>query len=201
MTAALAAEPIGAEEIFAIALENRPDIRADHAKIAQAEANVRVEDLKAYPQVTPQIGYTRQFQTKAIGYPDANSYLLSLTTTMPFVDRNQGNRGKARSVLAQQRYDLQGDLVDLRAEIEQIARQFRTAHENASAVAAEQLKLATEVRDSINKAYAAGGRPLVDALDAERNFRETYRTYITGRANYWRALHKVNAAAGKQVLK
>ncbi len=201
LTGKLTAEPIAADDAYRLALENRPDIKADQYKIAQAEATVVSEDRRAYPLVTPQIGYIRQFQQKAIGFPDANSYLVSVTTTLPLFDRNQGNRARARSLAVQQHYGLQGDLVDLRSEIEQATKQFRMAYLNATSVAEEQLKLATEVRDSINQAYNTGGRPLVDVLDAQRNYRETYRTYITGRANYWRSLYKLNAAIGKQVVK
>ena len=90
-------------------------------------------------------------------------------------------------------------LVDLRAEIEEAVRDFSTAYQNARSVAQEQLKLAAEVRDSITKAYDAGGRPLIDVLDAERSYRDTYRLYISSRANYWRSVYKYNSAIGKQV--
>jgi len=45
----------------------------------------------------------------------------------------------------------------------------------------------------------AGGRPLLDVLDAQRNFRDTYRTYITSRATYWREVYQYGAAIGQQV--
>ena len=90
-------------------------------------------------------------------------------------------------------------VVDLRAEIEEVVRDFSTAYQNAKSVAQEQLKLAAEVRDSITKAYDAGGRPLIDVLDAERTYRDTYRLYISSRANYWRSVYKYNSAIGKQV--
>ena len=44
-----------------------------------------------------------------------------------------------------------------------------------------------------------GGRPLIDVLDAQRSYRDTYRLYISSRADYWRALCKYNSVIGKQV--
>jgi cobalt-zinc-cadmium efflux system outer membrane protein len=114
-------------------------------------------------------------------------------------DRNQGNRAKAQSVAAQNSCNLQAGVVDLRAEIEEAVRNFATAYQTAKSVAQEQVRLAAEVRDSITRAYNAGGRPLIDVLDAQRSFRDTYRLYISSRADYWRALYKYNAAIGKQV--
>jgi outer membrane protein, heavy metal efflux system len=187
------------EDAFAMAQANRPDIQSLRWQISKAHADVVVEDRKACPQITPMAGYTRQFQTEVLGVPDADSLTLSVTTTLPFFDRNQGGRMKARSVALQNNLNLEAGLVDLRAEIEQAVQELRTAYRNAGAVAQEQLKLAGDVRDSITTAYRVGGRPLIDVLDAERNYRETYRLYLSSRANYWRFLYKFSAAIGKQV--
>jgi cobalt-zinc-cadmium efflux system outer membrane protein len=201
LAALLFAPPLPAEQAYAQAVENRPDIEGLRRTIRKAGADIDVETRKAYPQVTPQLGYTRQFQEKAIGFPDANSWSAAVSITLPVFDRNQGNRAKMESVLAQGTLNLQGALVDLRAEIEQVAQEFRTAYQNAQAVATEQLKLAEEVRDSIKEAYRIGGRPLLEYLDAQRNYRETYRLYISSRANYWRSLYRFNGAVGRQVVK
>ncbi|HEX3313791.1 MAG TPA: TolC family protein [Gemmataceae bacterium] len=187
------------DEAFAIAQENRPDILSLRWKIDKAQADTIVEHRKAFPEVTAKLGYSRQFQTRAIGMPDANSYFTGVDVTLPIFDRNQGNRLKASSNLAQSQYDYQAGLVDLRAEIEQVLTELRMAQATAEAAGGEQLKLAGEVLDAITKAYAAGGRPLLDVLDAQRNFRDTYRLYITSRANYWRASVKLSATLGKKL--
>jgi cobalt-zinc-cadmium efflux system outer membrane protein len=200
LDAPLTGEPLPADEAFAIAQQNRPDIRSLRVQVSKAEADTVVERRKAFPQITPQFGYTRQFQIP-IGSPDFDSWDASLTATLPLFDRNQGNRAKAQSVTVQNRYNLQAGLVDLRAEIEEAVQNFSTAYQKAGAVAQEQVKLAAEVRDSIAKAYDVGGRPLIDVLDAERSYRETYRLYISSRADYWRAVYKYNSAIGKQVTR
>jgi cobalt-zinc-cadmium efflux system outer membrane protein len=168
-------------------------------KIEKAQADTIVEHRKAFPEVTGKLGYARQFQTRAIGAPDANSYFTGVDVTLPIFDRNQGNRLKASSNLAQSQYDYQAGLVDLRSEIEQVLFELKTSQATAEAAGGEQLKLASEVLEAITKAYAAGGRPLLDVLDAQRNFRDTYRLYITSRANYWRASVKLSATLGKKL--
>jgi cobalt-zinc-cadmium efflux system outer membrane protein len=200
LDAPITAGPPPVEEAFSLAEENRPDIQSLRWQVTKAQADTLVERRKGYPQVTPMFGYTRQFQTSVLGVPDADSLTVSLTTTLPFFDRNQGNRMKSQSVAVQNSLNLQAGIVDLRAEIEQVVQDFSTAYRNAVAIAQEQLKLAAEVRDSITKAYEVGGRPLIDVLDAQRNYRETYRLYISSRANYWRSLYKFSAAVGKQVV-
>lgn len=189
-----------AEEALALAVEERPDLAALRLRLQQAEANQLVEQRKAWPAVTPFLGYTRQFQRRAMAMPDASSFGFGMEASLPFFDRNQGNRLKAQSLTAQSQYQLQAGLVGLRAEVEQAVQEVRTAAANARNVAQEQLKLAAEVRDGITQAYEAGGRPLLDVLDAQRNYRETYRLYITSRAALARAIAQLNAAVNRRLL-
>jgi len=99
----------------------------------------------------------------------------------------------------QAKIDYEATLVALRAEIETAAQELKAARNNAEAAAEDQLKLANEVLQSITAAYETGGRPLVDMLDAQRNFRETNRSYISTRAAYWRSVYRYYSAIGKQI--
>ena len=189
----------GAAEAFDLALDNRPDVKAIKARMIQTEANVIVEDRKKYPELIPMLGWTRQYQVAAMGQPDAGSWNASLTTQLPFFNRNQGNRAKASSYAVQAKIDYEATLVALRAEIETTAQELKAARNNAEAVAGEQLRLANEVLQSITDAYEAGTRTLVEMLDAQRNFRDTNKSYISMRAGYWRALYRYYSATGKQI--
>lgn len=192
------ARPATAEESYAMAVENRPDIAALRRKVGRARADVVVERRNALPEVTPEFTLAHQYQ-EAIGSPDISAWGVGLEVTVPLFNRNQGNRSKAVSAVCQNNYELQTGLLDLRAEIVETVATLETARQNAASVAQEELTLAGGVRDAINKAYEAGGRPLIDVLDAQRNFRETYRIYISSRAEYWRAVYRYNSAIGKQV--
>lgn len=192
-------DPLPVEEAMEIALTQRPDINALRSAIQQARSETWVEYRNAFPEMAARIGYTRQFQERAIGFPDANSFGFGLGMSLPVHNRNQGNRVRAASVLTQSTFELQAGEAALRAEIVQATSELRTALRNSRLVADEQLKLAIEVRDSLNKAYDAGGRPLIDVLDAQRNYRETYRLYIESRANLGRAIIRYYATLGEQV--
>ncbi len=186
-------------EAFNLAVDSRPDVQAMRGRMLQTEANVIVEDRKKYPELIPMLGWTRQYQVAAMGQPDAGSWNASLTTNLPLFNRNQGNRAKASSLAVQAKIDYEATLVALRAEIETAAQELKAARNNAEAAAEDQLKLANEVLQSITAAYETGGRPLVDMLDAQRNFRETNRSYISTRAAYWRAVYRYYSAIGRQL--
>ena len=195
------AAPFTVEDALALAEQNRPDLLSLRRQLAKAAADLRVEQTKAYPEITPNIGYTRQFQQQAIGFPDVNDWGVGVEMTVPLFDRNQGNITKAQSVQRQTNLNLRAQLVDLRSEIEQAVQAYQTAYVTVTTDDPAQLTTAANVRDKIRMAYELGGRPLIEVLDAERAYRDTYRLYITGRSSYWHALYRLNAAIGRQVLK
>ena len=121
--------------------------------------------------------------------------------SLPFFDRNQGNRAKACSTIVQTQEELRLAEVELRAELESAVEEFRAARVNTESVAQEQLQLSAAVRDTMNQTYEAGKCPLTDMLDAQRDYRDMYRLFITSRADYWRAAYKFNAAIGQQITR
>lgn len=189
------------EEAYEEAVKNRPDLEALRLKAAQAQADIEVENRKAFPDVKPFVGYTRQFQTKAIGFPDANSWSGWIEMSLPFFNRNQGNRAKAASRAMQSNFEIQARLMELRSELEAAAQELRAARANAEPDAQEQLRLAEQIRDAVNQSYEKGQQSFADVLDAQRNYRETARASTTSLANYWRSLYRFNAAIGKQVCR
>jgi cobalt-zinc-cadmium efflux system outer membrane protein len=189
-----------AEEAYRLATQERPDLTALRLQVQRADAQRFLEQSNAWPNVVPFLGYTRQFQRKVMEMPDASSFGFGMEASLPLFDRNQGNRNKAASVAVQSRLQLQAAEVALRAEIEQLFQELQTASSNVRSLAEEQLKLAAELRDSIVKAYEAGGRSLLDVLDAQRNYRDTYRLFITSRANLAKAIARFNAAVNRRLV-
>jgi len=194
------AAPPSPAEAVALAEQNRPDIISLRTQVAKARSAIQVERTKAFPSVTPTFGTQEQYQ-EDLGVPNASSYTATLSVTVPLFDRNQGNIRKAESALAQSCFDLEAQLVTAHAEIEQAVAEFQAARADVAAIGPEQLRAARSVRDRTEAAYRVGGKTLLDLLDAERAYRDTYRTYIMGQSGYWHALYRLNAAMGKEVLR
>lgn len=194
------APPPSAEAAFELAEANRPDLVALQRQIAMASAGVAFEETRAYPELRPSFGYTRQFQHE-MDFPDADSWNIALQMTVPVFDRNQGNIAKARSARTQAEINLSAQRVELRAEIEQAVKAYQAARDALTIDDPGQLEAAKNVRDKIRAAYELGGKPLIEVLDAQRAYRETFRLHIASRSGYWHSLYGLNAAVGKQVLK
>ncbi|MDD2770266.1 MAG: TolC family protein [Methylococcus sp.] len=194
------APPLAADAAFSLAGENRPDLIALQRQIAMAAANLELEERRAYPEVKPAFGYTNQFQHE-MDQANADSWNVILQMSLPVFDRNQGNIAKARSLRTQAEHNLTAQFVDLRAEIVQAVKNFQAAHDALLIDDPGQLDAARNVRDKIRAAYELGGKPLIDVLDAQRAYRDTFRLHISARSSYWHSLYALNAAIGKQVLR
>lgn len=193
--------PIAAARAFQLARQYRPDVLAAQRRIAEAAAAARTAETEAFPDVTPRLGYTRQFQSQAIGFPDVNAFGVGVDLSLPVFDRNQGGIAAARAARAQAESEWRALLVDLRAEVAQAVRDHRFAYDAVTADAPLRIEAARNARDKIEAAYRVGGRPLIDVLDAQRAFRDTQRLDVEDRAQYWQSLHRLNAAVGKEVLR
>ena len=193
LDAPLTAKPYSIEEAFEFAKRNRPDIRALRIQVNKAQANQISEKRNAYPEVSLSGGYVKEYLNEGA----EPGWGIGVSITVPLFDRNQGGRVKTKAALRQSNYQLQAGMIELRAEVEKADQLFRTAYLKATTFAHEEVRLANRVRDSIIQSYEVGGSPLIDVLDAERTYRETYRTYISSRADYWRAKYVYHSVIGQ----
>lgn len=184
-----------------LAEENRPDLAALQFQLEKSKAEITLQERKAYPEVTPVFGYSRQFQQQAIGFPDANSWMTGINVSVPLFDRNQGNISRAKSMRIQSQYSLQARQIELRAEVDQAVRAFAASYRFLLNDDPGQLEAAQNVRTKITQAYELGGKTLIEVLDAQRVYLDTYRVYISARSNYWHALNQLNAVVGKNIAR
>jgi cobalt-zinc-cadmium efflux system outer membrane protein len=185
--------------LLSAAEQARPDILARRRAVAKAAAELHLARRNAWPELTSRVGYSRQYQ-ESLGFPDASSYGLGLDVTLPLFDRNQGGVRKAASAQAQRELELRAALLALRAEIQQAASEYTVARESVLAEDRAQLEAAERVRERVQRAYEIGGRPLLEVLDAQRVYREAARQSASGRAAFLRAVHRLNAAVGQEVV-
>jgi cobalt-zinc-cadmium efflux system outer membrane protein len=183
------------------ALAARPDLREQELRVVAARASEERERRKGMPKVNVGVGYTRQFQDRTLDFPDARSWGASLGTSLPVSDRNQGGVATARAELFQAQAQVEALKLELHAELEQALRQLNAAEQILASYDPEAMQAAEKARDTIEEAYGLGGRTLLELLDAQRTYRDVYRDHVTARADYLRALHRLNAIVGEEVLR
>lgn len=178
----------------------RPDNVAAHRELERASAEITAQKRNGLPPLEVIVGYTRQFQERAIGQPDTSSFGVGLATAVPIGDRNQGAITAAEAGQRKAQAALERTRLQIRAEVEQALREYTLAYDIVTQDDHAILQSAESAREKIQESYRLGGRTLIEVLDSQEAYREAVRLSIEAHANFWRALHSLNAVLGTRVL-
>jgi len=187
------------QELVRRAEENRPDLLALKYKMAQTGADVKNQEAQGMPQLSIGVGYTFQEQVE-IGDRNTSEWQASIQTSIPIFDRNQGNVRKAKAAQMQAMINYAGQTAQVSSDVEQALNGFNAAHHILAENGATLVESARNARDKLQKGYELGGYALVDALQADTDYRNALRTDLALRLDFWRSLHKLNTAVGTRIL-
>jgi cobalt-zinc-cadmium efflux system outer membrane protein len=197
LTVTAVVPPPTLEESLALAEAHRPDLLAGRKAIDQANAVVELESRRAKPQVAIQPGWSYQDQRHINGFGNGSLLDIGISTTLPLTDRNQGNIRKARALARERQFTYLGDRADALADVEASRASYDDAVEHLTKFnTPATLKAAYDLRKTMEAAYRAGDRKLIELLDAHKAYRDRLAHVIEFESDYWRTLNKLNAAVG-----
>ena len=148
------------EELQGIALESRPDLEREMARVAQAEEFVDLQESRAIPNLTVGGGYNRDFGT--------HSFYLALQLPVPLFNRNQGNIGAALAGARRSKNLLSWKRVQIRSEVERAFKTYRLQQANLQRLEQTVLQSAVRVAELTQVSYLEGEASLLEYLDALR---------------------------------
>lgn len=183
------------ESLLAQANERRPDLVAAARAIDETNAALAAEQAAAWPWLRLLPGFSRQFQRRAIGFPDADSWSLGLEMSVPLFDRNQGNILRARSAVRSARLQ-QRWLRAAACEEVASARRAHLAARATAAAAATAVQAAAAAQDALAAAHQSGSRSLFELLDARSRSREAERAAAAAEVEVRRTWHRLTAIYG-----
>lgn len=122
---------------------------------------------------------------------------VGINYPLPLLNRNEGERQKARLSREQARTDLERLERQISAEVSIAFESYRTAQQ-ALAQARTVLTKASDVLATVQLAYLKGATPIVDLLEAQRSWYETEQSYYDALAEYWRSV--VGLLGGKRPI-
>src|SRR5277367_1225460 len=180
------------EDFEAMALQNRPDLRAAQQGVAAANSQHELQKAIGKRDVTGQINYTH------ISY--SNDLSLFGQIQLPIFDRNQGEIARAGYAVTQaqeqERFTNGQVLTDVRDAFENL----RSNDQVVGLYRSGYLDEAKDSRDISEYAYRHGAASLLDFLDAERSYRSTQLAYRQALASYLLALEQLRQAIGARSL-
>lgn len=170
------------------ALARRADYQRAKASLRVAEANVALQDALGVPNPDLGIVGIQQQGEAFIG--------VGINYPLPLLNRNEGERQKARFSREQARTDLELLKQQITTEVTIAYESYRTAQQ-ALAQARTVLTKASDVLATVQLAYLKGATPIVDLLEAQRSWYETEQSYYDALAEYWRSVVGLLAASGQ----
>jgi len=187
------AAPIPAVDIQQV-LGRRAEMRVATAAVAEAQAKAQFEEVSARPDLNLIYGYKRtQLPDTRSG---TNTAIAGLQITLPFTNRNQGNRAAATAELRRQQQLLAATDADVRADYYSALQEYELRRGEVVTTLEPLRQHAQNIAEIAQSAYAQGGTDLLRLLDAQRSRREAELAYVQGMVAYQQSIANLQAAEG-----
>jgi cobalt-zinc-cadmium efflux system outer membrane protein len=183
---------LGKDDLKALALRQRPDVRAAQLGVTAAESQLALAKANGKRDVNASMNYSRVGTT--------NSISIFGSIELPIFDRNQGEIARTGYAVGQSQ-ELSSEQASLAlTDVENSYESLRTNDQIVQLYRSGYLKQSEDSRDISQYAYQRGAASLLDYLDAERSYRATELAYRQALASYMIALEQLRQAVGTRSL-
>jgi outer membrane protein, heavy metal efflux system len=180
-----------------VAVRARPDLRALELTEARTVADLRLQEALGKIDYTVGAEYRRQQGVAG----RSNSLGVFFSAPLPISNRNQGEIARATAEQEQAERQIAARRAQISADVRSAYHEYATTRDLVGSIQRDLLKPATRARDTSAYTYRAGGATLLELLDAQRAFNDTMQSYVDAQASLRRAITRLNAAIGSEVVK
>ncbi len=194
VSGALAHQPVtlGEDDLKALALRQRPDLRAAQLAVTAAQSQRALAQADGKRDLGLQFSYTH--------VAAMNTGSLFANIDLPLFDRNQGEIARTQFAITQSQELSSEQSSIVLTDVTNAYEALRTADQVVGLYESGYLQQASDSRDISQYAYQRGSGPLIDFLDAERTYRTTQLAYRQSLAGYMLALEQLRQAVGTRSL-
>ncbi|HYV35919.1 MAG TPA: TolC family protein [Gemmataceae bacterium] len=179
----------------AIALANRPDLKALMNRIAAEEASLGLAHKEYYPDVEPFVMYDR-FMGNTSDTRDL-AIMIGAKVNLPTQTcRRDGAVAEAHAKVAQRRAELARLTDQVNFEVQQA---FEQVHESENAIRLYEKEILPAARANVKTAqaeYMTGKIPFLSLIEAQRNFVGLQDRFYETTADYFRRRATLERAVG-----
>jgi cobalt-zinc-cadmium efflux system outer membrane protein len=188
----------GLDDVRAVALETRPDLKAaiQSEDKARTDHRLAVANGSTDPTFSAWVTHNPSFNNPF----DSNTIGASVSIPLRIFDRNQGE--KARTEVDMRRMERLRVAAETQVYSD-VDSAYATVSSNLTLLASYQaryLEQAGRVRETISFSYQRGGASLLDFLQAQQDYRSVQLNYLNLIGAYLTSASQLNLAAGKEVI-
>jgi cobalt-zinc-cadmium efflux system outer membrane protein len=174
-----------------VAVDWRPDVRAQTTLVEAASALVALSRREAFPQASVEGGY--KWWAEGLGGP-----VFGVSVSLPLFSRNQGKIAAARAETERQRFNYELTRKNAVKEIE-IQKGRISFLQGRIADITQQLEATREITNIARIAYEEGEAGLIEMLDAVRAERELAMERNNTSYEYWAAVFELERATNTRL--
>jgi cobalt-zinc-cadmium efflux system outer membrane protein len=194
------AEPPCLNELIALALRVRPDLRAYRLSVERAQAEVQREKAEALEDVFVFFSPYQAVDLTPQGKQVASSWEFGLLLPIPAFNRNQGEIARARINVGQWRMEVERAEAEVVDEVRRALTEYTVSRQAARQYERDILPPVRGLRAEKFRRFREDGTDLKDCLAAQRDYEETVRDYVETLARHRRAMLRLNVAVGQRIF-
>lgn len=181
------------DDLRALALANRPDIRAAELALEAAQKGVELAEAQRARDVTVGAQYSRTGGDNTMG----------VVVSAPLGTRRFANSAIAQATAAKFQAQAQLRLVRNQAltDVEKAFTAYNASRAKLRLFTGSALTTAADVRHIEEIAYREGAKGLLDYLDAQRTYNQTLVDYNQARFDFLMSLYQLEIATGTTIVK
>lgn len=193
----IAADALALDALLDAAAASRPDMRAQEALVAQADATLVSVNRQRAPDIALQVGYGQQGINPLPSGPPALSFGLGIPIPA-YLYAGEIARAQAQRDLA--RIQLERARAQVRNDVEAALAAYLSAWAQVRRMDSELLGTAGRARELVTLQFEKGAASLLEFLDAQRTFIAINVEYLGVVRAYWAAAFQLEAAVGKELF-
>jgi len=180
------------DDLQAMALQHRPDLRAAEQGITAAQSQFQLAKANGKRDLTTTVQYSRLSGVNNLGF--------IFNIEIPIFDRNQGEIARTKYAITQSEETKTATEETVMTDVANAYESYNTSAKIVQLYESGYLKQAQDSRDISEYSYRRGGASLLDFLDSERSYRATQLAYRQALSNYMLALEQLREATGTRSL-
>jgi cobalt-zinc-cadmium efflux system outer membrane protein len=185
------------EHVKTLAVETRPDLRALQLGAVRSVADLRLQEANG--KVDYMLGAEYRRQQGVSGRSNSLGFFMS--APLPLSNRNQGEIARAEAERQQVSRQIAALRAEVLADVQAAYSEYQATRALVGAMERDLLKPAASAREISTYTYRAGGSSLLELLDAQRAFNDTMQGYLDAQVSSRKAISRLNAAVGMEVMK
>jgi cobalt-zinc-cadmium efflux system outer membrane protein len=181
------------EELRAMALDSRPDLKAQVETVEQARTNYKL--AVANGSADPTFGFDAGRNPPLFGYVG-----FSVSLPLRIFDKNQGEKTRTNIDITRNQRLLDASRAQVYSDVDSAYATLNSTLNLLRPYKSKYLTMATKVRDTVSFAYQRGAATLLDYLDAQKSYRDVHLAYLNLIGSYLTAVSQADMAVGREAI-